>query len=270
MTQIMFTLADAHEGLDDFLNGDRMERWIAGEDGEAIAYIVPAEAYEEVKNGYHHWLDAQEVADEVEEPPGYAPWRHSPLATTDRLLPTGPLEDPLAWAIYHKKHSELAEQEQGLVRIAAISCLLRVRHDPDGQGAVPVLMVGHSPDEPGGALRWQIAYVTGVPGLYLRVTANGFFGEEWGIVTGSGYRLANGWYDRDQAARAVDALGRVLPGADWMRLVPSAFTPAAKKAVRGVLRRYHYFGLDEKAPEPRVLEDVIPPAEKPAAEEVTP
>jgi hypothetical protein len=261
MTQIGFDLSEAHEALDDFLNGERCERWIAAGDkegSEPLAYIVPAAAMERMRQGYSAWIDAQEVADELTEPPGYAPWRHSPLATTDRLLPTEPLEDPLAYAMFGKPHAELSQPEQDRVLHTAIVCLLRVRHDPDGQGAVPILMVGHEPSDPGPSLRWQVAFATDVPGLFLRVTGNGFFGEEWGIVTGSGYRVASGWHDRDDAARAVSALGRVLPNTDWMRLTPDAFTPAAKTAIGGVLQRYHFAGLWEDKPEPGVVADEIP------------
>jgi hypothetical protein len=267
MTQIMFPLDKAHEALDEFLNragsgsdaGHLIERWLAGEDGEPVAYLVPADAYDEMSNGHAHWLESQEVREEGAAPEnGYKPWRHSPLANIERLLPIEPLHDPLAHGMFRKPYDELDEQQKNAVMGTAIFCLLRVTLDPDGQGAVPVLAVGHDGDEPGSGLRWQLAFVTEVPGLYVRVTANGFFGDEYGIVTGSGYRLAGGWYSREDAGSAVAALGRVLPNTDWMRLTPGAFTPRAKEAIAAVIRKYR-FPADDSAPDPEPVTDEVPP-----------
>ncbi len=143
------------------------------------------------------------------------------------------------------------------MRATAIMCLLEVQLDTDGQGAVPILMLGHDTDEPGPPLRWRIAYKTDVRGLYLHSSGNGFFGEEWGILTGSGYCLARGWYERDEAAAAVAALGRVLPNADWMRLGPDGFTDRAKAAIGAVITRYR-LQPPEGAPESEVVDDAFP------------
>lgn len=271
MTQIMFPLDKAHEALDEFLNNDRgpdghlTERWLAGADGEPVAYLVPAAAHDEMSSALHHWLDSQEVREEAAAPErGYKPWRHSPLATQERLLPIEPLQDPLAHGMFRKPYDELDEQQKNAIMGTAIWTVLRVTLDPDGQGAVPILAVGHDGDEPGSGLRWQLAFVTEVPGLYLRVTGNGFFGEEWGIVTGSGYRLAGGWYTRDEAGKAVAALGRVLPNTDWMRLTPSAFTPRAKEAIAAVIRKYR-FPSDDSKPDPEPMTDEVPSQEPVAA-----
>lgn len=286
MTQIGFTLSEAHQALEEFLNGDRnhdgspMERWIASGDdlrSPALAYIVPADHYDMISSGYASWTDAQEVREEdADLPPGYRPWRHSPLATVDRLLPVEPLLDPLARIFYGNPFDELPPRltlddyesgraegmadERGKVEYAAIACLLRVTLDPDGQGAVPVLSVGHSADEPGRGLRWQVAFVTPVPGLYVRVGGNGFFGEEWSVVTGSGWAVRSGYLTREAATTAVEALGRVLPNTDWMRLSPDDFTPDAQKAVRDTLRKYSQWGTAEDQPEPEVMADEVPPA----------
>ena len=270
MTQIGFPRSEAHEALDQFLaDPDGMGRWIGEHDdtakggnpdyGETVAHIVGGKSYEKTLNGYHQWLESQEVREELaDEPVGYKPWHHSPLASTDRLLPREPLEDPLARAITGKPFSELPEDEQWHIRAHAINLLLRVQLDPDGQGAVPVMMAGHDQDEPGEVLRWQIAFTTPVPGLYVRCTANGFFGEEWGILTGSGYRIAQGWYSRDEVTRCAEALGRVLPNCDWMRLTPSGFTPRAMAAISAVIKRYRQYGLNEKEPEPEVMAGAVP------------
>jgi len=267
MTQIMFPASSAHEALDAFLSGEGetsgrlVERWLADEKGEPLAYLVPAELYHEMSEGHSNWLEAQEVRDEDAAPEhGYKPWRHSPLATEDRLLPIEPLHDPLAHGMFRKPYDELDEQQKNAIMGTAIFCLLRVTLDPDGQGAVPILSVCHDGDEPGAGLRWQVAFVTEVPGLFLRVTGNGFFGEEWGIVTGSGYRVASGWYSRDDAGKAVAALGRVLPNTDWMRLTPGAFTPRAKEAIAAVLRKYRFLA-DDAGPDPDPMTDEVPAAE---------
>jgi hypothetical protein len=286
VTQIGFSLSEAHKALDEVLAqvqaGERPdERWIADGDldkkhGVAVR-IVAADAYDAMSAGYASWLEAQEVAgDDADLPPGYRPWTHSPLGSTDRLLPIEPLQEPLARIFYGKPYTELSKRtfgdhengtaasrpdEAGKVDYAAIACLLRVTLDPDGQGAVPVLAVGHEEGEPGPPLRWQIAYVTSVPGLFLRATGNGFLDGQWGIITGSGWRVVDGYYERETATAAIEALGRILPNTDWMRLTPDAFTPAAKKAIVATIRRYARWGLEEKHPEPEPMTDAVPPAE---------
>lgn len=265
MTQLQYGRHEAHQAIDEFLadhvpDGRPFCRQIDGDDGEPLAYIVPAAAYHEMEAGHRNWLDSQEVHDDPGLPPGYRPWLHSPLAATERLLPTEPLQEPLARWLFKKPWAELTEPQRHEVVYAAISCLLRVTLDPDGQGAVPVLAAGHDFDEPGPPLRWQLAYVTGVPGLYLRVTGNGFTGEEWGIVTGSGWKVGSGWLSREWAAACCEALGRVLPNCDWMRLTPDGFTPKAKAAVAATIRRYSWLGLRAADPEPEVMTDPVPAA----------
>ena len=275
MPQIGFALSEAHQALDEFLaehqaGGQPYERWVsAGEDTEqsdVAAYIVPADEYGKMRDGYASWLESQEVTeDNGDLPPGYRPWQHSPLATTERLLPTEPLKEPLAGMMFEKPWADLAEDEQSQVTYTAIACLLRVTLDPDGQGAVPILSVGHSPDEPGAGLRWQIAFRTEVPGLFTRVTANGFFGEEWAILTGSGYVLRSGFLARADAEGAAEALGRTLPNTDWMRLGPDDYTPRARQAVAAVLKRHHLWGVDDNQPEPEVMPDPVPAAAAPGS-----
>jgi hypothetical protein len=109
----------------------------------------------------------------------------------------------------------------------------------------------------------KIAYVTSVPGLLTRVTGNGFFGEEWGILTGSGWIVCGGFDSQEAATAAIEALGRTLPNCDWMRLAPDGYTPAAKAAILAVLRRYRQWGEDEKAPEPQVMPGRLPADDAP-------
>jgi len=277
MTQIGFPLDQAHEALDQFLNdedrdhdGERMDRWIGipaeqprpnREYDRVVAHIVGDEHYQRILNGYQQWTKAQEVRDEELDPPsGYTPWKHSPTASMDRLMPVEPLLDVLSRSIFRKPYADLEgdefERETWHVRSTAIMCLLEVQLDPDGNGAVPILTLSHDPDEPGPGLRWQVACRTGVRGLYVRAVA-GFFGDEWEILTGSGYVLTRGWYERQEAEAACAALGRVLPNADWMRLTPDGFTPTAQAAIAAVIKRYR-FGPDDSKPDPDVLDEVVP------------
>lgn len=274
MTQLMFTRGQAHQAIDEALEDDgghMFDRWIAGDDDEALAYIVPADRYAAMEAGHRNWLDSQEVHDDPGLPPGYRPWVHSPLATTERLLPKEPMEEPLAHFMFGKKHAELDQREQDQVTYAAICLLLRVTLDPDGQGAVPVLAACHDQDDPNPAVRWQIAYVTPVPGLFTRVTGNGFTGAEWAIVTGSGWIVRSGYLNRELATTAAEALGRTLPGCDWMRLTPHEYTPPAKAAILAVLRRYQQWGTDDKQPEPEAMPGLVIPEGGPyAGEPATP
>ena len=261
MTQISFPLDQANEALDQFLNdgdrernGRRMSRSVLDAKGkECLAVILDPAEHRELLDAWHAFNESQEPNEDSDLPPGYRPYVHSPNATTDRLLPHEPLHTPLAHAMFRKPFEELDNIEQTNVIYVAISCLLRATFDPDSQGAVPILMFSHDPDDPQPRQYWQLGYVTDVPGLYLRATENGFFGEEWAIVTGSGWRLFSGWWSRDDAARAAAAIARVLPYIDWMTATVDAFTDKSKQALKAVVRRYHFAGVREDAPEPEPL-----------------
>lgn len=271
MTQISFPLDRANEALDQFLNdgdrehnGRRMTRNVLdAKSNECLAVILDPAEHRELLDAWHAFQESQEPREDPDLPPGYRPYIHSPNATTDRLLPTEPLQQPLAHALFKKPFDELNCSEQDRVTIVAISCLIRATFDPDTQGAVPILMLSHAGDDPEPRQYWQLAYKTDVPGLFLKADGNGFFGEEWSIVTGSGWKVTSGWWSRDDAARAAAAIAQVLPYIDWMSTTPDAFTDRSKKALGATVRRYHYTGLREDQPEPEPL------TEDEAAVEVT-
>lgn len=275
MVQISFPIDQAHEAIDQYLNdatalehdGHRMSRNVLDAKGEkTLAVILDPAHHRELLDAYHAFDKSQEPKEDADLPPGYRPYIHSPNATTDRLLPTEPLRKPLAYALYKKPFEELEQREQDQVTYVAISCLLGATFDADSQGAVPVLMMSHSQDDPKPRQFWQLAYVTDVPGLFLRATDNGFFGEEWAIVTGGGWKLFSGWWTREDAARAVAAIGRVLPYIDWMSAGPDDFTKKSKEALAATIRRYHFAGVREDQPEP---EPVPADADQPAAARTT-
>lgn len=261
MPQISFPLDKAHQALDEFLTGEdacdhrgvRYSRHIYDENDNAVAVILSEEDYRRHLRGYQAWEDSQEPTDSPDLPPGYRPYVHSPNGTEDRLLPHEPLHAPLAHAVYGKPFDELEQREQDRIIGVAIACLLRTTLDADTQGAVPILMFSHDGDDPEPRQYWQLAYKTDVDGLFLRASGNGFFGEEWAIVTGSGWRLASGWLVRDDAARAAAAVARVLPYIDWMSADASNFTDRSKQALKATIRRYHFAGLREDQPEPEPL-----------------
>lgn len=261
MPQISFPLDKAHQALDEFLNGkdavdshgNRYSRSVYDAKDNRLAVILSDKEYRDLLQGYQAWQDSQEPKDSPDLPPGYRPYVHSPEARVDRLIPHEPLHAPLAHAMYSKKFEELEQREQDRVIGVAIACLLRTTFDPDTQGAVPILMFSHDGDDPEPRHYWQLAYKTDVDGLFLRASANGFFGEEWAIVTGSGWRLASGWWSRDDAATAAAAIARVLPYIDWMAADASNFTEKSKEALKATVRRYHFAGLRENQPEPEPL-----------------
>lgn len=262
MPQISFPLAKAHEALDQFLTGpdacdhlgNRYSRTILDANGQdAVAVILDAADHRELVNASHAFNESQEPKEDPDLPPGYRPYIHSPNATTERLLPTEPLQEPLAHAVYGKPFEELDQRSQDTVTFTAISCLVRATFDPDSQGAVPILMLSHAGDDPEPRQYWQLAYKTDVDGLFLRAEGNGFFGEEWSIVTGSGYKLFAGWWTREDAARAVAAIGRVLPFIDWMSASADQLTIRSKKALLATVKRYHFAGVREDQPEPEPL-----------------
>jgi hypothetical protein len=261
MPQISFPIDKAHQALDEFLTGEdavdshgnRYSRHIYDEKDNAVAVILSETEYRTYLHGYQAWEDSQEPKDFLDLPPGYRPYIHSPEARVDRLIPHEPLHAPLAHAMYGKKFDELEQREQDRIIGVAIACLLRTTFDADTQGAVPILMLSHSGDDPEPRTFWQLAYKTDVDGLFLRASGNGFFGEEWAIVTGSGWRLAAGWFSRDEAARAAAAIARVLPYIDWMNADANDFTEKSKAALKATVRRYHFGGLREDQPEPEPL-----------------
>lgn len=261
MPQISFPLDKAHQALDEFLtgkdavdsHGNRYSRHIYDEQQNSVAVILSDKEYRTLLRGYQAWEDSQEPVDSPDLPPGYRPYIHSPEATENRLLPHEPLHTPIAHAMYGKAFDELEQREQDRVIGVAIACLLRTTFDADTQGAVPVMMLSHSGDDPEPRTFWQLAYKTDVDGLFLRASGNGFFGEEWAIVTGSGWRLASGWFTRDDAARAAAAIARVLPYIDWMSAHADQFTEKSKTALRETVRRYHFTGVREDQPEPEPL-----------------
>jgi hypothetical protein len=261
MPQISFPLDKAHQALDEFLTGEdavdhlgnRYSRHIYDDKENGVAVILSDEEYRTYLTGYQAWQDSQEPTDSPDLEPGYRPYVHSPEATVNRLLPHEPLHAPLAHAIYKKDYDELEQRDQDFIVGVAINCLLRTTLDPDTQGAVPILMLSHNGDDPESRTFWQLAYKTDVDGLFLRATGNGFFGDEWAIVTGSGLRLAKGWWSKDDAARAAAAIARVLPYIDWMSADAANFTDKSKAALKATIRRYHFAGLREDAPEPEPL-----------------
>ncbi|MEV0382338.1 hypothetical protein [Nonomuraea sp. NPDC050643] len=273
MTYITFAHGDAQEALEQFLSGDddgrdrdgrRIARNIARPDDSGLAAVIvdPAE-YEELHDAQaalRDWLTPRPDDD----PDGYRPFRHSPKAQEDRLLPIGPLQDPLARLLCGRPFEELEAKDRDRVAAAAMVCLLDLRLDPDDSGAVPVMMHAHNA-EPRDAARplklWRIAYKSDVHGLYLRVSASGFFGEEWEIVTGSGFRVASGFFGRDTAAAALSAIGRVLPQVNWMTVRDaSVFTPNALDALRQVFARYRESGVNAAVPEPEPVTETAEPA----------
>lgn len=272
MTQISFPRANAEQAVADFLDGDRandgrrITRNLLDDNDKCVAVILDPARHRELLDAETAWEDSQEPRDYADLPTGYRPYIHSPNARTDRLLPTEPLNTPLAHAIFGKPYDELDDGQQTKILGTAISCLLRTTFDPDTQGAVPILMWSHSVDDPEPRKFWQLAYKTDVNGLFLRAEANGFFGEQWQIVTGSGWKLFSGWWSRDDAARAAAAIARVLPYIDWMDASPDAFTPRSKKALAAVIRRYSQVGVREDQPEPEPLtaEQAAEPLEEPA------
>jgi hypothetical protein len=276
MTQISFPRSAAAEAVTDFLDGDRardgrrITRNLLDDNDDCVAVILDPARHRQLLDAEEAWEKSQEPQDYTDLPAGYRPYIHSPKATTERLLPTEPLNDPLAHAMFGKPYEDLEQGQRDRVLGVAISCLLRTTLDEDSQGAVPVLAFSHAPDDPETRQFWQLAYKTDVNGLFLRVTANGFFGDQWAIVTGSGYQLFGGWFSREDAGRAAAAIGRVLPFVDWMSVDPKHFTRRSTQALAATVRRYHFAGVREEHPEPEPLtpEDAATgPAEAAAAPE---
>ncbi|WP_167756104.1 hypothetical protein [Streptomyces sp. 4R-3d] len=166
-----------------------------------------------------------------------------------RLAPDHQPHNPQRWRIGHKPSGlAIADSMQRENAIKGAELLATITDWT--QGAVPILMMSHAKDDPQPRQYWQLAYKTDTDGLFLRADDNGFFGDEWQIVTGSGLKLLSGWFTREDAGRAAAAIGRVLPYIDWMSATSDDFTDASKKALTATVRRYHFTGIREDQPEP--------------------
>lgn len=267
MTQITFPFDEAHKALGEFLSGDadgmghddrRIGRSIASPDGNGTAASIVDPVYlSELRTAAEAWREHMQPKDDYDQG-AYMPYLHAPTAREDRLLPVDELADTIARHYHGKPYDELDRDEQTKARSAALVGILTLTLDPDDTGAVPILMLAHGAedrDAPQSRMLWQLAYKTEVPGLFVRVTANGFFGEEFGIVTGSGLKLASGWYEREFVDKAVAAIGRVLPQVNWMDVKDAGvFPPAALDALKAVFRRYRSDREDESVPLPEPVQ----------------
>jgi hypothetical protein len=271
MPQITFPYGDAEKALHEFLHGGdtfdscgrRWSRNIAGDGGDGLVAVIVDPGYlRELQTAAAAWRHHLQPKASAGLPDGYRPFEHAPTVAEDRAMPTGPLEDALAQAFYGSQVGELGQEQRDLVHAAAWTCLWRATWDADDTGAVPVLMRSHQAqerDEPEPRMLWQIAYKTGVRGLFLRASANGFFGEEWAVVTARGFKLASGWWTREAADRAVAAVGRVLPQVDWADVDSGGvFTEDALAALKQVFRRYRD-NVDPAVEEPEPVADATRP-----------
>jgi hypothetical protein len=238
---------------------DGISRTVLGDGTSRTVCVIDPTELAELRDAAEAWRVHAQPAEDGDLPPGYNPYQHTPSTGPDRLLPTAPVMDVLARVFHSKTVAELSDAAYTTVFIAAEQVLLNAVFDADDSGAVPILMLAGDRDAPEPRMLWQLAYKTGVHGLYLRTTGSSILGPTWGIVTGSGYRLLEGWWTRELAELACGAVGRALPGVDWMRIKQGhPLPPEAVAALKKIANRYRDTEVLPGQPDPEPVAVTFP------------
>lgn len=182
-------LAATEQGLSERLFGRTPTMRIQGSEGDTEAVLIHPDHLERLQDAadeLHHLKDTGR-----DQSKAWEPFMVGPFAEPDgnRLIP----------------------HDQGDPRRP--HRVLRVRLDADAEGIVPVLAWS----DLGRIARWQLAWATPAPGLFVRSRG----AADYAIVTGSGTMLHAGYSSREQAATAAARVHEAAPGIDWFVTVDS-------------------------------------------------
>lgn len=133
--------------------------------------------------------------------------------------PKPPYSDEAAWDQWRADRSaraaELrAEAKDGLLGFA-VQLAWRLAPLPDARGVVPVRAWRARDDGAESEAYWSLAYVTPARGLFVRAGNPGLFGEEFAVVSGSGFVIRSGFVTRGAAEDYAVAVAAAVPGIDW-------------------------------------------------------
>ena len=154
-----------------------------------------------------------------------------------------------AWRAARRERAAEIEAEDSLIGLAVqlAYCLAPM---PDTRGVVPV-RAWHSAPQEGSAEReshWQLAYTTPARGLFVRSGRPNLWGEEFDVVTGSGWQLRGGFISREVATDYATAIAAAVPGIDFRTWsMPINDSPdGLLDALKAVNREWGQFGRREQ------------------------
>jgi hypothetical protein len=216
---------------------------------------------------------AQSVQELKEQPTDTAlhPAVHGPGGGGDgMLIDTGAIQDQLAlliarrampkelpersdeegWEKWRAEVQAAAEKirrsESDWLIAAAVEMAYTMAPYKDTQGVVPI-RAWHTVAQEGGPQqeqRWSLAYETPARGLYVKAGAPNFWGEDWVVVSGSGYVVRGGFFSREVACAYAVAIATAVPGIDfrcWSMELPDT-PPGISDVVRAVNLQWDPYG----------------------------
>jgi hypothetical protein len=227
-------VAAARDGLvDAFLAADPGDKagWmgspmrVVDDTGAEVAVVVDPDRYRKLVDA------AGELTAKKETPPDaeYHPAVHGPGSGGDgMLIDTDPIRVQLAWLLAKIELGDDANREAVQVRAAeietkrsswlvatAVLIALQIKLLAGHDGVVPIRCWSSPTQGAETEARWHLAYQTPARGLYVRGGDPNLFGEEYDVVSGSGYRLRSGFVSREVATDYAVAIAAAAPDVDW-------------------------------------------------------
>ena len=235
---------------------------VVDDQGDEVAVVVSSARLEKLEEAARQLERAKDQPDTDNTHPAL----HGPHTGGDNLLlDTEDIRKTLAWAIACVTlrafdgdakdrgvvradilaESERIEREQSTALIgASVQIATKVQLWPDTRGAVPVRAWSAGNDSPEQEEHWSLAYTTPARGLYVKAGKPNLWGEDFNVVTGSGYSLRNGFMDRPTAEAFAVAVAEAVPGIDWRvwDAPLSAMPPEIAEALMAVFKAWGAFG----------------------------
>lgn len=212
-------------------------RTIRGDDGP-IAHLVSHEEWCRLLEA-EATLTSDAYSDRFKSK-AYKPFLH-PGRPMERFIGTDFLE---SWM--EKRLAEAAEQgtfDVSQIHMDAFMASLLIELDEDSHGRVPMLVPDLRDDAAGTDYVWRFVERTPVLGLFLYEQV-GFFGSEWALRSGSGYKVVGGLSTSEHARELAVKLHEAVPGIDWMVLQGPELTAEVKATMWGVIKEHGKWPAD--------------------------
>lgn len=244
--RVDWTIDDARDGMvaEWFESGIEVRRTVRDEDGKTVAVLVSADEYEEGCNAIMRINDdAYERKDST-----YTPFVHHPSGNMERLINTDALETVIRRLVHGKtaEADDLTREERDRIHYAALVAAIEFGFEPDSRGLVPVLTPGRAMDGHHTEYLWSFLYRTPAAGLFLRADDAIFGGIEYTLVTGSGYALVKGFWEREWAEELAVKLADAAPGINWFTVRNDGeLTSEIKATLTGIIREHGFWRKDD-------------------------
>lgn len=120
------------------------------------------------------------------------------------------------WRADRQVRADEIEREDSLLGLA-VNLAYCLAPQPDQRGVVPVRAWHSAPQEASAEqeAHWVLAYTTPARGLFVRSGQPNLWGEDFAVVTGSGWQLRGGFLSREIASEYATAIAAAVPGIDW-------------------------------------------------------